>query len=127
MRYSIKIYRLGYYQGDGARLIATVNPSASLPQNQPACATDADTEIYDCGTWAVSASWNVPSTAVSGVYIAHLIRSTTADSSHIPFVVRNDGNTSKVLFQTSDTTWQAYNTYGGSNFYYGPTRTRLQR
>ena len=41
--YSIKIYRLGYYQGDGARLITTVNPSASLPQNQPACATDART------------------------------------------------------------------------------------
>ena len=33
--------------------------------------------------------------------------------------MRNDGNTSKVLFQTSDTTWQAYNTYGGSNFYWG--------
>ena len=41
--YSIKIYRLGYYQGDGARLITTINPSASLPQNQPACATDPDT------------------------------------------------------------------------------------
>jgi Domain of unknown function (DUF4082)/Bacterial Ig-like domain/Bacterial Ig domain len=117
--YSIKIYRLGYYQGDGAREIATVTPSASLPQNQPACATDSDTQIFDCGTWAVSATWNVPSSAVSGVYFAHLIRG-NGDSSHIPFVVRNDGNTSKVLFQTSDTTWQAYNNYGGSNFYSGP-------
>jgi N,N-dimethylformamidase beta subunit-like, C-terminal/Domain of unknown function (DUF4082)/Bacterial Ig-like domain/Bacterial Ig domain len=122
--YSIKIYRLGYYQGDGARLIATVNPSASLPQHQPACATDPNTEIYDCGTWAVSASWNVPSSAVSGVYFAHLIRSDNGESSHIPFVVRNDGNTSKVLFQTSDTTWQAYNTYGGSNFYWGGPQGR---
>ena len=121
--YSIKIYRIGYYQGDGARLITTVNPSTGLPQNQPACATDANTEIYDCGTWAVSASWNVPSSAVSGVYFAHLIRG-NGDSSHIPFVVRNDGNTSKVLFQTSDTTWQAYNTYGGSNFYWGGPQGR---
>jgi len=117
--YSIKIYRLGYYQGDGARLVTTIAPSANLPQSQPACATDPDTQIYDCGNWAVSASWNVPSSAVSGVYFAHLIRS-NGDSSHIPFVVRNDGNTSKVLFQTSDTTWQAYNNYGGSNFYTGP-------
>jgi methionine-rich copper-binding protein CopC len=116
--YSIKIYRLGYYQGNGAREITTINPSASLPQHQPACATDPDTGIYDCGTWAVSASWNVPSSAVSGVYFANLIRS-NGDSSHIPFVVRNDNNTSKVLFQTSDTTWQAYNTYGGASFYVG--------
>ncbi len=53
------------------------------------------------------------------MYIARLIRTDTGGDSHIPFIVRNDGNTSKVLFQTSDTTWQAYNTYGGSNFYWG--------
>ena len=118
--YTIKIYRLGHYQGDGARRIATIGPSASLPQHQPTCATDQDTQIYDCGNWAVSATWPVPSSAVSGVYIAHLIRTDNGDSSHIPFVVRNDNNTSKVLFQTSDTTWQAYNNYGGANFYTGP-------
>ncbi len=64
---------------------------------------------------------------MSGVYIAHLIRSDNGDSSHIPFVVRNDGNTSKVLFQTSDTTWQAYNTYGGSNFYRGRPQGRAYK
>ncbi|MFT4165254.1 MAG: DUF4082 domain-containing protein [Microlunatus sp.] len=125
--YTIKIYRLGWYQGNGARLVDTISPSASLPQNQPACATDAATEIYDCGTWGVSASWNVPTTAVSGVYIARLIRSDTNGDSHIPFIVRNDGNTSKVLFQTSDTTWQAYNTYGGSNFYWGGDNGRAYK
>ena len=30
-KYHIDIYRLGYYQGNGARKIATINPSASLP------------------------------------------------------------------------------------------------
>ena len=29
----------------------------------------------------------------------------------IPFVVRNDASHSDILFQTSDETWQAYNTY----------------
>ena len=125
--YSIKIYRLGYYQGKGARLVDTISPSAALPQNQPACATDADTEIYDCGTWAVSASWTVPSTAVSGVYIARLIRTDTGGDSHIPFIVRNDGSTSQVLFQTSDTTWQAYNSYGGSSFYTGKDNGRAYK
>ena len=39
-----------------------MTPSAPLPQVQPACATDPATEIYDCGTWAVSATWDVPGT-----------------------------------------------------------------
>ena len=33
----------------------------------------------------------------------------------IPFVVRNDASHSDILFQTSDETWQAYNTYGGNS------------
>jgi hypothetical protein len=58
--YHIDIYRLGYYQGMGGRLVATITPSASLPQTQPACVTNASTFLYDCGNWAVSASWQVP-------------------------------------------------------------------
>ena len=33
--YRLDIYRMGYYGGMGARKVATVNPSATLPQNQP--------------------------------------------------------------------------------------------
>ena len=65
----------------------------------------------------MSASWVVPSTAVSGVYIARLTRTDTGGASHIVFVVRNDASHSDLLMQTSDTTWQAYNTYGGTDFY----------
>ena len=78
--YHIDIYRLGYYGGDGARLVDTISPSASLPQNQPDClftaidpnATDPNNptssdkwNLTDCGNWGVSASWAVPSTAVA--------------------------------------------------------------
>ena len=35
--YTIDIYRMGYYGGDGARLVTSFSPSASLPQIQPAC------------------------------------------------------------------------------------------
>ena len=68
--YRLDIYRLGYYGGDGARKVATVQPSAALPQTQPACLTDAATGLVDCGNWAVSASWAVPADAVSGIYFA---------------------------------------------------------
>jgi hypothetical protein len=124
--YAITIYRVGYYQGLGARRIASVTPSASLPQRQPQCINDLTTELYDCGNWGVSASWNVPSTAVSGVYLAHL-KLPNGDSSHITFVVRDDASTSDIVFQTSDPTWQAYNGYGGSNFYTGGDNGRAYK
>ncbi|MFF1879639.1 DUF4082 domain-containing protein [Leifsonia sp. NPDC058230] len=125
--YTIQIFRTGYYQGLGARKIADVTPSATLPQVQPQCLWDATTELTDCGNWGVSASWNVPTDVVSGVYLALLTRTDNGDSSHITFVVRNDSSHSAVLFQTSDPTWEAYNTYGGSDFYQGAANGRAYK
>ncbi len=72
--YHINILRLGYYGGDGARTVASnIKPTATLPQSQPACLTTPRTGLIDCGNWGVSASWTVPSNAVSGVYIALLV------------------------------------------------------
>ncbi|MFI7059048.1 DUF4082 domain-containing protein [Streptosporangium canum] len=118
--YRLDIYRLGYYSGLGARLITTLDPSAVLPQAQPACLSDAATGLIDCGNWGVSASWAVPADVVSGVYIANLVREDgTAGTSQIVFVIRDDIRNSDILLQTSDSTWQAYNTYGGNSFYQG--------
>ena len=120
--YTIDIYRIGDYNGMGARKIATINPSAALPQNQPNCLTNSATGLIDCGNWAVSASWLVPSDAVSGIYFAKLNRHDTGGSSHIVFIVRESDTASHhsdVVFQTSDTTWQAYNQYGGNSLYVG--------
>src|SRR6516165_5995281 len=120
-RYHIDILRIGWYQGNGARIVAKgILPTATLPQTQPACKNDtAPTGLMDCGNWAVSASWTVPSTAVSGLYLAHLKRddTTSGNGSLIPFVVRNDSSHSDILFQTDDETWQAYNTQGGNSLY----------
>ena len=119
--YHIDILRLGYYGGNGARKLASnIKPTATLPQTQPACKVDASTGLIDCGNWSVSASWTVPSTAVSGVYIAHLVRDDSQDpggDSQIPFVVRNDASHSDMLVSTSDATWEAYNAYGGNSLY----------
>jgi hypothetical protein len=114
--YHIDVYRLGYYGGLGARRVAA-NLTPTGTSTQPACQTFAATGLIDCGNWAISRSWAVPSTAVSGVYIAHLVRNDTGGASHITFVVRDDASTSDVVVQTSDSTWQAYNTYGGNSTY----------
>jgi N,N-dimethylformamidase beta subunit-like protein/uncharacterized protein DUF4082/cadherin-like protein/Big-like domain-containing protein/purple acid phosphatase-like protein len=118
--YRLDIYRLGYYGGAGARKVATVD-GPSVPQLQPGCLTNATTGLVDCGNWAVSASWPVPADAVSGIYLAKLVREDpgTNGASHIAFVVRDDDGNSDLLFQTADTTWQAYNNYGGNSLYSG--------
>jgi hypothetical protein len=128
--YKVEIFRIGYYGGDGARRIATVTPSATLPQTQPTCYSNTSTGLVDCGNWGISASWTVPSDAVSGIYFALITRTDSDESSHIPFVVRNDASTSALVFQASDTTWQAYNRWGGRSLYVGPdgsleTRSRV--
>ena len=153
--YRIDIYRLGYYGGMGARQVASIKPSDSPPQPQPVCLTVAAVRLYDCGNWAVSASWAVPRDALSGIHLARLVREdgepaswapdnsrTTAErppplphaygalglgklanalkeprASHIYFVVRNDDSRADLLFQTSDTTWQAYNRAGITSTY----------
>ncbi|MCA9989005.1 MAG: hypothetical protein KDE59_32085 [Anaerolineales bacterium] len=154
--YRIDIYRLGYYGGHGARLVDSILPSVTLPQEQPEGIRDPVTRLYDCGNWAVSASWTAPADATSGVYLARLVRqddqpgSWRADNgqdkpvdppdtgvhaygscgrgrlanalrepraSHIYFIVRDDDGGAEILFQTADTTWQAYNRYGGHSTY----------
>ena len=125
--YRLDIYRMGYYGGQGARKVAGVLPSATLPQAQPACLRDAATGLIDCGNWGASASWAVPASAVSGIYFAKLVRLDTGGSSHIVFIVRDDAGNSDLLFQTSDTTWQAYNTYGGNSLYTGSPAGRAYK
>lgn len=118
--YRLEIYRLGYYGGMGARLITTIQRQIGSAQVQPAAERDNVTGLVDAGNWGVSASWAVPSDAVSGIYIVHLVRQdATAGENHIPFIVRDDARTSDIVFQTSDTTWQAYNTWGGISLYGG--------
>ena len=115
--FGIRIYRLGYYQGNGARLVADLGSSfTGLVQSVPTA--DPVTGLVDCGTWTESASWAVPAPAVSGIYVAKLTRA-GGGSSHIVFVVRDDASTSDLVFKTSDATWQAYNVFGGNSLYVG--------
>jgi len=116
--YRIEIYRLGYYGGDGATLVTTIN---TVGQAQPDPIRDAR-GVVDAGNWEVSASWDTPEDAVSGVYLAKLQRLDSSGNpidgatNQIPFIVRDDdGPKSDILLQTSDTTWHAYNGWSGNN------------
>jgi methionine-rich copper-binding protein CopC len=119
-KYHLDIYRLGYYGGNGARYITTIHPDSSRAQNQPNARVDGSTGLVDAGNWAVSAHWDVPVDATSGVYIAKLVRDDGVfGENHIVFVVRDDEGHSDLLFKTADSTWQAYNSWGGASLYAG--------
>ena len=125
--YRLDIYRMGYYGGSGARKVATVRPLGT-PVPQPGCLSNSTTGLVDCGNWSVSATWAVPGDAVSGIYFARLVREDgPSGASHVVFVVRDDGGRSNLLFQTSDTTWQAYNRYGGNSLYTGSPAGRAYK
>jgi hypothetical protein len=131
-KYHINILRLGYYGGNGARMIeSNIKPSVSLPQTQPECEHEpvikgkevTATGLIDCGNWAVSASWKVPETAVSGLYMAELVREDVAGgqpidhTSQIFFVVKDEASHAPIVLKTSDATWEAYNAWGGNSLY----------
>src|SRR5262245_1236520 len=124
--YVTDIYRLGYYQGFGARKVATVVPTAQQivdSASQPACLKDASVGLVDCGNWKESGTFSTAG-LTTGVYIARPRRTDNGGASHIVFIVRDDARKADLLFQTSDTTWQAYNQYpgladGGSSLYCG--------
>lgn len=118
-RYQIDIYRIGYYNGMGARKVATVQSKRQNKRGQRDCLNDATTGLIDCGNWTVTDSWSVPTSAVSGIYVAKLVRTDTGGASHIVFIVRNDASTSDIVFKTADSTWHAYNNYGGNSLYQG--------
>ena len=105
----------------GARKVATIHLDIGDP---PATSPTASTTTPD-----QPASWSTAATGRSrrpgrcrrtprpGIYIARPVRTDNGGASHIVFVVRDDDGRSDLLFQTSDTTWQAYNPYGGYNAY----------
>jgi hypothetical protein len=122
--YSIQIFRMGYYGGLGARRIDTSNTLSftNSPTSQPNCIKDTSTGLVDCNNWSVSATWAVPNGTTSGIYFARLAQNpdpgmTAGPQSYVFFVVRDDTRAADILFKTSDTTWQAYNMYGGANLY----------
>jgi hypothetical protein len=122
-RYSLRIYRVGWYGGEGARHVTTRVQNA--PTSQPACMSLADP--VDCSNWSVTDLWHIPEGQVSGVYLAKItpIPAGASNGSHILLVIRDDDGGSDILFQTDDTTWQAYNPYPSSSKFTPGVRTSL--
>ena len=108
-----EIYQMGT-NGQNGQAVASLSVNNTA---QPAC-LKLPQGSADCGNWSVSASWNIPASAPSGLYRLVLSPSPPPNAA-IWFVVRCDECHAPLLVVTSDATWQAYNIYGGGSLYTG--------
>ncbi len=117
--YKIEIYRLGWYQGKGGRLMQQIGPLDGVRQPDPKF--DPNTGLISC-EWSPGYKLTIPDSWTSGIYIALLINEQKY-ANYIPFVVRDDARKAELLYQQSVTTYQAYNNYpmdkGGKSLYAG--------
>ncbi|MBL9136131.1 MAG: twin-arginine translocation signal domain-containing protein [Verrucomicrobiales bacterium] len=122
--FTLDLYRLGYYGGQGARQVAAFGPLRGRPQSDPPVGPK---RVRDC-QWEVSHSLRIPADWLSGVYLGKLTELREQTQSYVVFIVRDDRR-ADLLFQCSDTTWQAYNRWpdhfslyddGQNEWYWGP-------
>ena len=119
--FHVEAYRMGYYQGIGARLVWRSAEVAGLRQPPPALIRPTNT--IQCAwspslTVAIGASWP------PGAYLLKLVGATN-EQQFVPLCVRDDSSKAAVVIQHSVTTWQAYNRWGGYSLYYGNTNGSL--
>jgi hypothetical protein len=116
--YTIEVYRMGWYGGAGARLV--VGPIERPGTVQAIPEPDPETGLIEC-RWTdpymlTTANPMDPRDWLSGVYLAKLT-TLSGKQSYIIFVVRDDERPSDYVYQSSVTTFQAYNNWGGKSLY----------
>ncbi len=122
-QFTIEIFRTGYYLGGvGARLMQTIPHLLGVDRGTPNPLTGMP---FVCD-WPSSYSLIVPSGPISqggwtsGIYLARLTgedsnENANGSQSYIIFVVRDDSSRSDLVFESSVTTYQAYNFWPGKS------------
>lgn len=122
--YRIDIYRLGWYDGAGGRLVTSLpaDGEESSGQKQPIPDPDPETGLLECD-WDVTDTLDVPKQWTTGLYLARFVLTSgenEGESTAHSFVVteRPDRKrSSKIVVQLPIATSQAYNGWGGKSLY----------
>lgn len=104
----MEVYRMGYYQGLGGRLMYT---KTGLKKYKQKISTDAE----GCD-WQPSARFRIPSDWPSGFYLNKLVDDQGRES-YIPFVVTEEKSKAEYAVLIATNTYQAYNNWGGKSLY----------
>ena len=110
---------MGYYQGKGARLIWT---SAEITgKRQPRCPVTAGINMVACDNWRPSVAFTVSAAFVPGDYLIKLA-GRGGQQSYVPLTVWDPASRATYVVQNDVLTWQAWNPWGGYDYYQGAGR-----
>lgn len=120
--WNLEIYRMGWYGGDGGRLMLSATGLTGV--EQPGCGNPSDENSSYVCNWAVGSggyTLNVPTSWTTGIYLARLETTLTGHQAYILFVVREDDRTGDYYYEQAVLTYQSYNRYPGIDvsFYSG--------
>lgn len=113
--FRVQAFRFGWYHGHQARLVWT---SGLVPGRRQTAVSIAP------GTHMVTARWR-PSLTITttnwppGSYLLRLDAASGAER-YVPITVRSASTAGAVVIVNDNTTWQAYNAWGGYSLYQGP-------
>ena len=113
--FKLEIFRTGFYNGDGARLVKTFDALKGKTQPDPPV---GENYVREC-QWEPSVEFEIPKDWLSGVYLGKLTAEKENIQSYVIFIVRDDRQCG-FLFQCSDLTWSAYNRWPADYSIYTP-------
>ena len=114
-QFHVEAYRMGYYGGVGGRLVWQSAEVAGARQPTPTIVGPYN--MIEC-QWQPSITVPVTAAWPPGAYLLKLVGADT-EQQFVPLCVRDDSSSAAVVIQSSVTTWQAYNRWGGYSLYYG--------
>jgi hypothetical protein len=109
-------FRMGYYQGKGARLIW--QSSQVEGKKQPACSVATGINMVACDKWIPSLTFTITQQWVQGDYLIKLTAPGRRQS-YVPLTIWDPGSAAAYVIKNDVFTWQAWNFYGGYDYYQG--------
>jgi hypothetical protein len=122
----LAVFRIGAYQGTGARLVWTSPPvDVTTVQSRSVLPQGRAMPHLVLPDWPVSLDLAIDPSWPPGFYVITPVDATGRGVGRpagpaIPLVIHNDGGHEPILFESSTLTWNAYSDWGGWSLYHGP-------
>lgn len=121
---TVKVFRMGYYGGAGARLIESSTVSSVPEYSAPKITRPPESTVTT--DWPVAWSLKIDAQTPPGQYLIRL-DDAGKDSNFVPLTILDPNIKSEITFVSAVLTWQAYNQWGGYSLYKGPDSRRATR
>jgi hypothetical protein len=115
--YRIEIYRLGWYGGAGARLLACLPSCTTTESGAPQTQGKPDANRFVQVRWPVTDTLSIPSDWTSGYLMAEFVLANGAAATAYVILRERSDIHSTMLVEVPVNTWEAYNGWGGMSLY----------